>query len=642
MIISFIYTILALFGLGFLIFIHELGHYFMAQREKMKIEVFSIGLGKPFFSWMFQGVKWQLCILPFGGYVKIAGEKEQTQELAQDSFFGKSPWARLKVAVMGPIVNIIFALFLFGVIWSLGGKQEPFSKHTNLIGYVDPSSELYKKGVRPGDQILKYNQEPFKNFKDLLYASVMKQKTVSITGENINYLQGTIEPFDYVLTPYADPRSKGSDFTTIGVMAPASALVYSAPSASSDFPYEDSPMKSSGITFGDRIVWANGEMIFSMPQLNKVVNEPKALLAVSRQGKTLFVKVPRLQIGDLRMDRASKAELEDWQHQIGFKGSLKQMYFIPYQITKDGLVQQPLTYIGADSEQHSVYDEGIEDLLKPGDKIISVDGTISTSGYEVFSSLQHKKVVMIVQRNFQTEGYTWKNENEKLIQSVNPSSLLAAVQAAQGIFSTKQFGDLVVLSPVEPVRLSDLPLTDHKKNWLVQEFLAQKNRIEKIKDQQKRIEALKQLEKSRDKLVLGLPLSDISVTYNPNPFAVFTDVVKETFKTLTSLVSGKIHPKWMSGPIGMVQIMHQGWSLGIKEALFWMATISLNLGVFNLLPLPVLDGGHICFALYEMVTRKKVSPKVMEKVVVPFIALLVGLFIYVTFQDVMRLFSSFF
>lgn len=642
MIISFIYTLLALFGLGFLIFIHELGHYFMAKKEKMKIEVFSIGLGKPFFSWMFQGVKWQLCYLPFGGYVKIAGEKDQTTIHAEDTFFGKTPWSRLKVAIMGPLVNIVFALFLFGVIWSLGGKQEPFSKHTNLIGYVDPSSELYKKGVRPGDQIVKYNGQSFKGFKDLLYASVMKQKTVSIEGKNINYLEGKQEAFDYVLTPYADPRSKGSDITTIGVMVPASPLVYQKPAEGSDFPYELSPMKESGIAFGDRILWVNGEMIFSMPQLNKIVNEPKTLLSVERNGKFILVKVPRLQIRDLRIDRLQKAELEDWQHQIGSKGLLKEMYFIPYQITKDGVVQEPISYIGEDSEQHTVYDEQLEDLLKPGDKIRLVDGVVIKNGYQLFKAIQHKKVVMLVQRDFSSEGFTWKNENEKIIKSVKPEYLKQAIGAVKGEFSGKQFGDVVLLSSIEPIKLSDLPLADNKKNWLTQEYLAQKNRIEQIKDQQKRIEALKLLEKSRDKLVLGLPLSDVAVIYNPSPFTVFYDVVAETFKTLSSLVSGKIHPKWMSGPVGMVQIMHHGFSLGIKEALFWMATISMNLGIFNLLPLPVLDGGHICFAVYEMVTRKRVSPKVMEKLVIPFVVLLVSLFIYVTYQDVVRLFSNLF
>jgi regulator of sigma E protease len=641
MIISFIYTLLALFGLGFLIFIHELGHYFMARKEKMKIEAFCIGFGKPIFSWMFQGVKWQINMLPFGGYVKIAGEKEQT-ESGEDAFFGKSPWSRIKVAIMGPVVNIVFAIALFTVIWALGGKQESFSKHSHLIGYVDPASELYKKGVRPGDLITRYNGQAFQGFKDLLYASVMKQKTLEIAGKNINYLEGKQESFDYVLTPYADPRDQGGDISTIGVLVPGAPLVYHKPAPGADFPYEQSPMKDSGIAFGDRIVWANGEMIFSLPQLNKIVNEPKALLSVKRNGQALLVKVPRLQVGDLRLDRYKKAELEDWQHQVGSKGVLKQMYYIPYHINKEGTVLDTISYIGEDSEQHTVYDEQVEDFLKTGDKIVAVDGVVVKNGYEIFAHLQQKKILMIVQKNFDTEGFNWKNENQKLIDSVKPGLLAQALEAIKGDRSEAFFGDLQVLAPVQPVKLSDLPLADAKKNWLVEEYLAQKAKIENIKDQQKRVEALKRLEKSKDKLVLGLPLSEVAVNYNPNPLVVFKNAVAETFTTLTSLVTGKIHPKWMSGPIGMVQIMHHGWSLGIKEALFWMATISMNLGIFNLLPLPVLDGGHISFALFEIITRKKLSPKLMEKLVIPFVVLLVGLLLYVTCQDVMRLFSNLF
>ena len=67
------YLLLSIVGLGFLVFIHELGHLIVARRNKMVVEVFSIGFGKPFKTWTIKGVKWQLCYLPFGGYVRIAG-----------------------------------------------------------------------------------------------------------------------------------------------------------------------------------------------------------------------------------------------------------------------------------------------------------------------------------------------------------------------------------------------------------------------------------------------------------------------------------------------------------------------------------------------------------------------------------------
>ena len=88
--------------------------------------------------------------------------------------------------------------------------------------------------------------------------------------------------------------------------------------------------------------------------------------------------------------------------------------------------------------------------------------------------------------------------------------------------------------------------------------------------------------------------------------------------------------------------MQQGWSLGLKEALYWLALISLNLGILNLLPIPVLDGGQICFALWEQITRKPLKSKTMERIVVPFMIIFIGLFVFVTFHDLSRLIKGIF
>jgi regulator of sigma E protease len=98
----------------------------------------------------------------------------------------------------------------------------------------------------------------------------------------------------------------------------------------------------------------------------------------------------------------------------------------------------------------------------------------------------------------------------------------------------------------------------------------------------------------------------------------------------------------MSGPVGIVEVIHHSWGVGIKEVLFWMGLISLNLGFLNLLPIPVLDGGHICFSLVEMVTKRPIKAKTMERLIIPFVVLLVALFVYLTYNDLLRLFSRFF
>ena len=133
MIYSILYLVLAAVGLGILVFIHELGHYFVARKEGMKIEAFSIGFGKALFSWEKNGVKWKICWIPVGGYVKIAGmEKKGSLEPyeIENGFYGKKPLARIKVAIAGPLVNIVFGLVLFSIIWTFGGREKPFSFST--------------------------------------------------------------------------------------------------------------------------------------------------------------------------------------------------------------------------------------------------------------------------------------------------------------------------------------------------------------------------------------------------------------------------------------------------------------------------------------------------------------------------------
>jgi regulator of sigma E protease len=171
MIMSIFYLLLAILGLGFLIFIHELGHYFVARRVGMTVEVFSIGFGPPIREWTFQGVKWKLCMLPFGGYVAIAGmNKKGNLEPHQipDGFYGKKPLDRIKVAFAGPFVNIVFAFAAFCAIWVTGGQEKPFQEYTNVIGYVDPQSKLYINGIRPGDELTTLDGKSVGGYKDLL------------------------------------------------------------------------------------------------------------------------------------------------------------------------------------------------------------------------------------------------------------------------------------------------------------------------------------------------------------------------------------------------------------------------------------------------------------------------------------------
>jgi len=102
-----------------------------------------------------------------------------------------------------------------------------------------------------------------------------------------------------------------------------------------------------------------------------------------------------------------------------------------------------------------------------------------------------------------------------------------------------------------------------------------------------------------------------------------------------------LNPKWISGPVGIIQVVQDQWKLGINQALYWLGAISLNLGLLNLLPIPMLDGGTILISFIEWVSGKRLHPKTLEKIVLPFALLLIGFFIFLTYNDLSRLLSGF-
>lgn len=95
----------------------------------------------------------------------------------------------------------------------------------------------------------------------------------------------------------------------------------------------------------------------------------------------------------------------------------------------------------------------------------------------------------------------------------------------------------------------------------------------------------------------------------------------------------------LTGPIGIAAVLGQGVQAGPLVLLLLVALISLNLALFNLIPFPALDGARMAFALYEIVTRRKVSPRVEMAVHAAGFAILLGLLILITFQDLRRLFG---
>lgn len=644
------YILLAIIGISFLIFIHELGHYLMAKRVGMRVETFSIGFGRPLYAWEHNGTKWQIGWLPFGGYVKIAGtdlDKEQNPYEVSDGFFGKKPIDRIKVALMGPVANLLFAILAFALLWAIGGREKNFSEFTKKIGWVDTESELYAHGVRPGDEIIAYDDQPYQSSRDNLYAPMMADNKLRIRGNKINYSTGEKVPFDYDLKLYQHPSAIEKGIKTIGVLNPASYIFYEHLTDGSENALpEGSPLKNSGIQYGDRLVWVDGELVFSLPQLNNILSGKRVLLTIERNGKTMLVRVPRVHLQDVRPDAEFKEEITDWQFEAKLNQvKMQNLYVLPYNITNSNIVEAPLKFVDKEQQEKTFpvqLESEIDASLLPGDKIIAIGGVQVRQAFELLKELQTYRVNVIVQRNpalLQPEST--ENADQHFDQEIHIDQIARIAQSIGTKNPIAHDGDYSLLKPVIPKTRSAFQLSPEKQALLAAELKEQRKMIESIEDPERKHQAQRLFEQQEQRLLLGLPsVQDRRVQYNPSPIALFENVFSEIRRTLIALLSGNLNPKWMMGPIGIVQIVHDTAMSSLKEGLYWLGAISLNLGVLNLLPIPVLDGGTILMSMIEIVSGRKMHPKTLERLILPFAILLIGFFIFLTYNDVMRIFSG--
>ncbi len=110
-----------------------------------------------------------------------------------------------------------------------------------------------------------------------------------------------------------------------------------------------------------------------------------------------------------------------------------------------------------------------------------------------------------------------------------------------------------------------------------------------------------------------------------------------THKALFYLVTGQVSPKHLMGPLGIIQISGQAAKAGIAALLQLLAILSVSLAVINLLPFPALDGGHLVFLLFELITRKRISPVWQERITTGGFFLLMALMVFVLYNDAVNL-----
>lgn len=176
--------------IGPLIFIHELGHYFVGRWFGVKADAFSIGFGREITGWTDKrGTRWKIGWLPLGGYVKFAGDMNPASaptdewlslppEERAKTFQSKKVWQRFLIVLAGPATNFLFAIIALMILFAAYG----YPSTSSTIGVVMPNTAAAAAGFRPGDRITAVNGSSVDTFSDLrTYVALRPEEAMRFT-----------------------------------------------------------------------------------------------------------------------------------------------------------------------------------------------------------------------------------------------------------------------------------------------------------------------------------------------------------------------------------------------------------------------------------------------------------------------------
>ncbi|MFZ0685860.1 MAG: RIP metalloprotease RseP [Terriglobales bacterium] len=273
--------------LGFLILIHEFGHYAAAKYFGVRVEVFSIGFGKRLLGFKRGETDYRISAIPLGGYVKMSGENPMDDRTGDPGEFLSHPrWQRFVVAIAGPAMNIMLAIALLTGVYMVHYEYPTDLDEPAVVGWVNPNTPAEKAGIKPGDKIVKVDDISNPTWeqvhiKDALSPNQPLRFTIERDGQ---VSDKTLVPEPFGPNQYGDVGWVARESNT--------ALTLVEPGM---------PAAKAGIKVGDRILSANGQDVPQLAALIQMLSHTKDQplnLVVDRKGKNLsFTVKPTLATG---------------------------------------------------------------------------------------------------------------------------------------------------------------------------------------------------------------------------------------------------------------------------------------------------------------------------------------------------------
>lgn len=531
--------------LGILIFVHELGHFAVARWCGVRVEVFSLGFGKKILSYKKGDTTYCLSLIPLGGYVKMFGEQGSETPISESdrsvAFTHKTVWQRIAIVAAGPIMNFLFAVFIFGFISAIGEETR-----APIVAEVEMNSPAAEMGLIAGDKIIKVGDQVVKSYEDFqkflnknqnssVAAEVVdnsgKQKNLtlkigSIPNPNIFSLDKTLGEIKGV-----QPLARGN---VVGVLP-------------------NSLVEKSGFKTGDEIIEINSKKITKWSDLETALKAESALNFVVEREVTVEGSSERTK-SKLNLTLASTTDLTTE------KAGFEQPDLFLDQVVKDSPAEKA--------------------ELKRFDKIVSIDAEPITKWEQVLNKIK-----------------SFDGKDALTIKIIRDGSEITKK-------ITPQVTSQMTVQGKEDRRytIGILPFVNYAQPEMV-----------KVK---------------ADNLYYAFE-KGLSRTWEISSMTVISFV---------RLFQGEVSHKNIGGMISIGKAAKDSYENGLQSFLMTMGILSVSLFILNLLPIPVLDGGHLVFYTIEVIKGSPLSLKKMEIAQQVGFVLLMGLMVLALFNDFTKFF----
>jgi regulator of sigma E protease len=692
----------AAIGLGFVIFIHELGHFLVAKWCDVHVETFSLGFGPaiPGLSFRRGETLYKVAWFPLGGYVKMVGEGAEGDEDDDDprSFKNKSVWQRMAIISAGVIMNVILGVLCFIFVYMTHGEDRAPAE----VGLVASGGPAWEKGLPTGAVIRRIGDIDNPYWEDLLFEVMLSSKgsqvpvVYELPSDPSNLVRITVEP----------RREKEDLKPIIGIAAPYSLKLPSksrrdipvarpgSPAAEADppFEYEDTIVGTTDPDHPDRVLalprdprnpdkWQPDYFEFHR-RLKLLAGKPMVIQVLRRGAGTddtpVYLSVPaafhrtfgmRMQMGPVAAVRdnspAAKAGLQPRDDAHGTVGDIITQAEVSEAngqktrwVFSGTLTQEPGVTVGYLDPAKLPYELTQWAKRTPGPKKVTL-----TVLRQVDHGSQRVPLVLDWDDHWKFDfdiplylsspwaipelGLAYRIKN--FVEDVTKDSPAARAGLERNdLVKAIRFRVAASESDSSAAKWEELE-PDQWANvfWLLQrpDLHDISIRVERA-GQSLEMELSPEPDKSWPMVDRGLITQpEVRLQRASNLFEAVALGMQRTeriimmiYLNLRAIATNRVSPKLVGGPISIARIAYESADQSIYQLILFLGMISVNLAVINFLPIPILDGGHMVFLIYEKLRGAPASESVRVIATYAGLAVIVGLMIFVFWVDIGRLF----